>query len=74
MKVIYMNYLLLILDLVQLLILGMKFAKLNKIGKWYEINDTRGYEIKKLSNFYCLYGLFNKIRKNKTDNINNEMN
>ena len=52
----------------------MKFAKLNKIGKWYEINDTRGYEIKKLSNFYCLYGLFNKIRKNKTDNINNEMN
>ena len=53
---------------------GHEICQVKRNGKWYEINDTRGYEIKKLSNFDCSYGLFYKIRKNKTDNINNELN
>ena len=52
---------------------GHEICQVKRNGKWYEINDTRGYEIKKLSNFDCSYGLFYKIKKNIKDDINNEL-
>lgn len=57
----------------QQLILGMKYAKL-KNGKWYEINDTHGYEISNISNFDCSYGLFYKKKKSQINEINYEFN
>ena len=39
---------------------GHEICQVKRKDKWYEINDTRGYEIENLSNFDCSYGLFYK--------------
>ena len=37
---------------------GHEICQVKRNGKWYEINDSEGHEIFKLSNFDCSYGLF----------------
>ena len=39
---------------------GHEICQVKRNGKWYEINDTEGHEIFKLSNFDSSYGLFYK--------------
>ena len=51
-----------------------EICQVKRKGKWYEINDTCGYEIKNISNFDCSYGLFYKKKKSQITEINYELN
>ena len=53
---------------------GHEICQVKRKGKWYEINDTYGYEIKNLSNFDCSYGLFYKKKKCQNNEVNYELN
>ena len=37
-----------------------EICQVKRNGKWYEINDTRGYQISNISNYDCSYRLFYK--------------
>ena len=49
---------------------GHEICQVKRNGKWYEINDSEGHEIFKLSNFDCSYGLFYRKRKNQSKENN----
>ena len=51
-----------------------EICQVKRKGKWYEINDTCGYEIKNISNLDCSYGLFYKKKKSQITEINYELN
>ena len=45
---------------------GHEICQVKRGGKWYEINDRKGKEIKKISHFDSSYGIF--YRKIKSEN------
>ena len=51
-----------------------EICQVNRNGKRYEINYTRGYQISNISNFDCSYGLFYKKKKIQINEINYEFN
>ena len=44
---------------------GHEICQVKRKGKWYQINDSYGYEIESPSNFDSSYGLFYRKRKNQ---------
>jgi len=49
---------------------GHEICQVKRNDKWYEINDTRGYQISNISYFDCSYGLFYKKKKNQINETN----